>query len=141
MAYVCARQTASAHESVAGTARPTCLDQKLANAQMQSQKTADHRRVADHEAMRVPVCDLNTCARTISFTGERLKGRKQPFDSGRARQIVCVAQGQILRHIMATGRARPALGFGHRYRSLFVQLAHQAARLREKRKSEMVMMK
>ncbi len=74
--YLCACQTAAAHETVLRPARPTSLDKQFAHAQMQCQKTANHRRAARRETVRVHLCDLNTCACAIGFTGERLEGRK-----------------------------------------------------------------
>src|SRR5438067_67351 len=64
-------QPAAAHDAVARRARPARLDRERAKPSAQHEPLADHRRVADAEAVRVRARERESRAGAVQLTRER----------------------------------------------------------------------
>ena len=99
-------QPAAAHDAVARRARPARLDRERAKPPAQDEPLADHRRVADAEAVRFAAREREARADAIQLASERGEGVEQPRDGARAHSIVGGLQVQVVEHVAATARRR-----------------------------------
>lgn len=106
MADVGAGEAAAADDAVARNPGPAGFDEQGADSVVQGDELADHRRVADTEAMIVVSGDLNAPAVAVRFAGGDRKSLHQPANAGCAQQVVGIFQRQILGHIFAACEAR-----------------------------------